>query len=151
MSLACLEDEIKADRRNASARSLLALVLTRGYVDAVPDNRGEADLERALILAREAFDLAPLRSRSHLALFYTRFYAKRYDEAFDAARRTLAINPNSSLMAAAIGAAYIARGEFDNGLPLLTRIEADAGSSNPYFVFNALAAQCAATITTPRG
>jgi adenylate cyclase len=111
----CLEADITADPQDANEQDLLAAVLVRRYLDATPGHRGEADLHRALQLARRAYDLEPQRARSAYMLFLTRFYDKRFDEAFVAARKALELNPNASLFSAQIGASYISRGDYARG------------------------------------
>ena len=101
----CLEADITANSEQAFEEGLLAAVLVRRYLDASPGGRGRDDLRRALLLARRSFDHDPQRARSAYILFLTRFFDKRFEEAFVAARKALEINPNASLFAAQIGAA----------------------------------------------
>lgn len=117
----CLELEIAENPDDARLLALLSSHLIRRYLDALPDSLGGEDLRRASELARRAYDRAPQRVRPIYALFLTRFYEKRFDEAFIAAEKVLEINPNLSVMTAQIGAAYVTRGQYDRGEALLGR------------------------------
>ncbi len=116
---ACLERELVADPEDASSQSLLAMILLRGYADNLPDNKGTADLQRALQLARQAYDRAPHRARAQFTLFFARFFDRRYEDAFVMVQQALASNPNSSLIRIVAGSAYISRGQYEEGLRLL--------------------------------
>ena len=115
----CLERESAESPADARPLSLLAASLVRGVLDATADSRGPEDLRRASQLASQAFDRAPQRARPVYATFLTRFYDKRYDDAFVAAQKALELNPNSSIVTAQIGAAYISRGQYARGEALL--------------------------------
>lgn len=137
----CLEADIAAEPDNAYAQALLAALLVRRYLDAAPGALGSADLTRATRLARESFDRDPQRARSAYALFLTRFYDKRFEEAFVAARRTLELNPNVTLFAAQIGASYISRGDYARGETLLAPLSAlDRAAPSFFNAFTCLAA-----------
>ncbi|MBB4198358.1 hypothetical protein CCR94_22610 [Rhodoblastus sphagnicola] len=116
----CLEIAVNANARDDDARAMLAIVLVHYYYFAPPEGDPQADLARAEKLAKEAFDLAPLRARSYFARFVTAFAARRYDEAFAAARTALALNGNSTLFARGIGSAYVLRSEVEAGMALLS-------------------------------
>jgi len=138
----CLEADIAADPESAYQQALLSVLLVRRYLDAAPGNLGAADLTRAVRLARESFERDPQRARSAFVLFLSRFYDKRFDEAFVAARRALELNPNATLYASQIGASYISRGEYARGEALLAPLSGLDRSSAPSFLhaFSALAA-----------
>ncbi len=135
----CLELAVKAHPRDAGATSLLAILLANFYVYGLPENQGEDDLLRAGQLAQAAYDLAPDRARSSFALFVTRFYAKRFDDGFRLGRKALEINPDSWLFARAVGSAWIARADYDQGLALLAPVEQDAGDASAAVASVALA------------
>ena len=117
---ACLETAVQANAKDDDARAMLAIVLVHYYFFAPAESDPQADLARAEKLAQEAFELAPSRARSFFARFLTLFATKRYDEAFAAARTALALNGNSTLFAWGIGAAYVLRGQTEEGLALLS-------------------------------
>jgi len=126
----CLELAVKANPRDDGAKALLAILLVHFHVYGLPESAGEDDLARAMLLAQQAYDLAPGRARSHFALFVTRFYAKKFADSFFAAQKTLEINPLSALFNRAIGSARIARADFDLGLALLGPVRDDPGDSS---------------------
>ncbi len=116
----CLEIAVGANARDDDARAMLAIALVFRYIYAPLQSDREAALARAEKLAQEAFDLAPRRARSYFARFVTAFAARRYEEAFSAARTALALNGNSTLFARLIGTAYVMRGDVEAGMALLS-------------------------------
>ena len=141
VALECLEAEIAADDNDWQAESLLAPVLVRGYLDAAPGTHGAEDMKRASQLARHAFDQEPQRARTQYALFLIRFYNRRFDDAFVAAQKALATNPNSGIIAASIGAAYISRGDFERGQALLEPLkQLSSAAPSAFLPFDALVA-----------
>jgi hypothetical protein len=93
------------------------------YLNDSPQNRGRADLERAQKFAQRARELAPQRAETQTAIFFTRFYDLHFDDAFQAAREAVGLNPNSSLLMARIARAYITRERYDDGLALMAPFE----------------------------
>jgi tetratricopeptide (TPR) repeat protein len=136
----CLELAVKTNPRDAGAKALLAILLVHFHVYGLPESAGDEDLSRAEQLAQAAYALEPNRARSTFALFVTRFYAKRFDESFRLAGKTLELNPNSSLFTRVIGAARIARADYDPGLALLAPVREDPGDSSAAVGSIALAA-----------
>ena len=120
----CLSAEIAAHPNDYRAMTVLSSILVVGYLNAMPESRGVADLQRALLLARRSYDLAPQRASTQAALFFSRFYDKRFDDAFQTAAQAIATSPESSLLMARIARAYISRERYDEGLALLAPIEA---------------------------
>jgi hypothetical protein len=120
----CLESEIENNPKNVGALTLLTTVLIFGYLDMTPESEGIDDLDRASQLAAGAKDLAPQRAATLAAMFLGRFYNKHFDGAFIVARQVLAANPNRRIFAEQIGAAYISRGMYTEGLALLLPMEA---------------------------
>jgi adenylate cyclase len=136
----CLDQAIDASPDDARLLGVQAIVLTRLYLDAM-DDHGAADLQRALSLARRAYDLEPTRARPQFVGFLTRFYDKRFDDAFEAARKAMETNPWSGAFAAAIGAAYISRGDFAAGDALLQPLlKMETLAPRPFLAFLALSA-----------
>jgi len=120
-TLNCLDAEISTHPQNVMALTTLSSILLAEYINALPESRGVADLQRALQLARRAYDLAPQRPSSQAALFGARFYDKRFDDAFELAREALAQGPQSSLLTGRIARAYISRGAYDEGVAQLQK------------------------------
>lgn len=139
-ALHCLEASV-ASAAEPKREALLAIVLVRGYLDAVPGSQGRADLDRALELARASLEAASFRARPQYVYFLTRFYAGRYEEAFAAAEKALAINPYAATIVASIGTAYISRGDYARGMELLKPL-AQLNSTAPvgFLSYAALAA-----------
>ena len=125
----CLEREVSRNAQDPHALMLLSALLLFDYIDLLPGNQGLADLDRAATLAQLAFEILPFRSETSTTLFRSRFYAGRFDEAFGITRQLLNALPNSRLLAANVGEAYIARGRYDEGVAILSRFEmADLGA-----------------------
>jgi hypothetical protein len=119
----CLERELSINARDDHALSLLAFILIRDYLDLPPNNKGLADIERAQELAQLAAEIAPYRSETAAILFRSRFYARRFDDAFAVAPQLLANLPNARLVSANVGVAYISRARYDEGMAILSRLE----------------------------
>jgi len=119
----CLETELRNDPDNVRALTSLTTILVIDYLNNSPQNRGEADLRRALQLAQRARDLAPQRAETVTAIFFTRFYSKDFDEAFQAAREAINLNPNSSLLMARIARAYISRERYEEAHAVMAPFE----------------------------
>lgn len=140
-AVSCLEQEVIANPADATLTGLLATMLLRGYADVAPGSRGAADLQRAVQLARRAHALAPYRAQAQFTLFQARFYAGRYEDAFAMGKQALASNPYSTHIRAALGAAYVARGQYGEGVDLLRDSYAqDASLPGSYRAFVALGA-----------
>ena len=136
----CLEAESVENPEDARISSMHAAFLVRRYLDATTENAGLEDLRRARQLARRAYDREPQAARAVYMMFLTRFYDKGFDEAFVAAQKTLELNPNSSIMTAQIGAAYITRGQYERGDALLAEMakmnEAPPGFLSAYLALS---------------
>lgn len=120
---ACAASEVADDPQDSRALSVLSTILFRDYADLRAGNEGEGDIERMETLAQRAFEIAPHRIETSLALFLSRFAARRFDEAFQLAGQFLLEMPNSRLLSAIIGVAYVSRGHYDEGAAILSRLE----------------------------
>jgi hypothetical protein len=56
-------------------------------------------------------------------LFVTRFYARHFDNAFEIARQLFKDFPNSRMLPATVGMAYLSRGRYDEGMALLSPLD----------------------------
>lgn len=119
----CLEHELSINAQDYRALTLLSFILIRDYFDLLPGNKGRADIGRAQELAQLAAEMAPYRSETATILFKSRFYARRFDDAFAVVPQLLANLPNSRLVSANVGVAYISRARYDEGLAILSRLE----------------------------
>jgi tetratricopeptide (TPR) repeat protein len=133
----CLEKAIAENPLDAPAHSTLAFLFVSAYLHGLNTEPVEKPLERALALARTAVDLAPQKARPRAALFWTRFFSKRFDDAFDSASQIIDLNPNASDNLTRIGAAQILRGRLDEGIGNLRKARAlgiSASGSRDLFV-----------------
>lgn len=119
----CLESDLAAEPDNGLQLALLSVVLVRRYLEGGPDGESGGDLRRAAALAARAHDVEPREARSHFALFLGRFYDKRFADAFAAAQRALTLNPHQSAMTAAVGSAYLSRGDYGRGAAMLKPLQ----------------------------
>jgi tetratricopeptide (TPR) repeat protein len=128
----CLEREVSLNSRDPHALTLLSVILIDDYINLLPDNQGLADIERVATLAQLAFEISPCRSETSTIMFRSRFYARRFDDAFAIIPQLLQYLPNSRLLSANVGVAYIARGRYDEGMAILSRLE-EANLGAPAF------------------
>ncbi len=119
----CVEHEFAAHPRDPRVLTWITGVLFRDYMDLQPGNKGFADMERAEALAQRAFESSPHRMEASFMLFVTRFYARHFDDAFEIAHQLFEEFPNSRILAATVGMAYLSRGRYDEGVALLSRLE----------------------------
>jgi len=124
----CLERAIVDDPNYADARAALALV----YADLVrfgtrTDPFPFDPIERALELAQNAVALSPDAPLGYQALHLVFWLRHDVEQSFAAARAGLARDPNNPELLADLGGRLRLRGEFAEGLPLLT----EAFSRNP--------------------
>jgi len=120
---ACLEREVARNPKDSRVIEALFFVLLYDYVDLLPGANGPEDIERVGKLAQLAFETSPSRSETSTMLFQSRFYALRFDDAFALAPRLLENIPNSRLLSATIGSAYVARGRYEEGVAILSPSE----------------------------
>ena len=124
----CLERTIVDDPDYADAWAALALV----YADLVrfgiqPGSVAFDPLERALALAQHAVVLAPDAPLGYQAQHLVFWLRHDVEQSFAAARAGLERSPNNAELLADLGGRLCLRGQFADGLPLLT----DAFARNP--------------------
>lgn len=124
----CLERATAENPDYADARAALALV----YADIVrfgiqTDPLPFDPLERALELAQNAVTLSPDAPLGYQALHLVFWLRRDIEQSFAAARAGLARDPNNPELLADLGGRLCLRGQFAEGLPLLT----EAFSRNP--------------------
>ncbi len=119
----CVEHEFAANPRDPRALTWISGVLFRDYMDLQPGNKGFEDMERVEALAQRAFESGPHRLETSLMLFVTRFYARHFDNAFEIARQLFKDFPNSRMLPATVGMAYLSRGRYDEGMALLSPLD----------------------------
>ena len=106
----CLLRAVAADPGFASGFASLALIETALYLEGSAAE-GRELLDRASDAANRAVSLAPQKSRSHVAQFWTRFHSGRFEDAFDSARIALDLNPFAAEAIGRMGAAHLMRGD----------------------------------------
>ncbi|TSD83748.1 hypothetical protein FFK22_036160 [Mycobacterium sp. KBS0706] len=124
----CLERTVVDDPDYADASAALALV----YADPVrfgiqPAPVAFDPLERALALAQRAVILAPDAPLGYQAQHLVFWLRHDVEQSFAAARAGLERNPNNAELLADLGGRLCLRGQFADGLPLLT----EAFARNP--------------------
>jgi adenylate cyclase len=117
----CLERTLAQHRNFAPGFAALSYLLVDTYLNGVDARPGEEPLDVAIEMANRAVDLAPQKARAQATIFQTRFFDKRFEDAFASAEQALLLNPYATDSVARIGAAYVLRGEFDKGVALLQR------------------------------
>ena len=137
----CLEKVIGDNPLDAPAHAALSYLFVSAYLDGLDARPEQKPLERALALARTAVDLAPQKARPRAALFWSRIFSGRFDDAFDSTRQIIEMNPNASDNLTRIGAAQILRGRLDEGIANLRKAKAlGISASGLRDLFMALAA-----------
>lgn len=117
----CLERAVAQHPNFAPGFAALSFLMVDTYLNGIDVRPDEKPLEGAIEMANRAVDLAPQRARSHAAVFQTRFFNKRSEDAFASAEQALQLNRYATDTAARIGLAHVLHGEFDEGIALLQR------------------------------
>lgn len=137
----CLRASVLEDPANVGLLTTFSSFLLMDYLDAAAERPSGAGLQEALLLARRAYDLAPQQADAQAALFYARFFDKRFDDAFQIARQAIATSSDSMLLALLLGRAYVSRGRYDEGVDLLKKVDSMFAGEQPIATaFLALAA-----------
>ena len=134
----CLERTLAEDPGFAIAHTSLALLQTTLYLEGATPMPNSDWLEMARDHATRAVSLMPHNARAHTALFWTRFFSSRFDDAFESAQTAMELNPYATGTRARVGAAHMLRGRFDQGAGLI-RAAASANRWSPgwqeFFLF----------------
>jgi adenylate cyclase len=117
----CLERVVAQHRHFAPGFAALSYLMVDTYLNGIDARPDEKPLDVAIEMANRAVDLAPQKARMHAAIFQTRFFDKRFEDAFASAERALQLNPYTTDTAARIGFAHVLRGELASGVTLLQR------------------------------
>ncbi|MGO4728298.1 MULTISPECIES: tetratricopeptide repeat protein [unclassified Inquilinus] len=130
----CLERTIIDDPDYADAWAALALTYADQVRFGIQAGSGVADpLERALPLAQRAVSLAPNAPLGYQAEHLVFWLRHDVEQSFAAARAGLARSPNNAELLADLGGRLCLRGQFDEGLPLLTAaFDRNPGQSTIY-------------------
>lgn len=117
----CLNRTLVSTPDFAPAYASRAALDIFAYLDGLGAGQASSLLEHAGADASRAVTLAPAKGHMHAALFLSRFYDGRFQDAFDSAETAIDLNPYAAETLGRIGAAYIARGEFEKGRALIQR------------------------------
>jgi len=115
----CMNQVVLADPAFAPAYARLAELHLVEYLHEL--RPAEEALAQADSAARKAVELAPESSRAETALAEVDFFEGKFDDAFRLGRHALDLNPLDTDIMARLGAAFVARGDFEQGSPLLQR------------------------------
>ncbi|CAH1655135.1 TPR_REGION domain-containing protein [Hyphomicrobiales bacterium] len=137
---ACLEKLVVQDPGFYPAWAHLAIIALGehgsdfGWEDPLPgsaDGADKASLDRALAAALTAIRLAPSGARASQAMMKVQLARGSIDEAIQKGQWALTRNPYDPDIMTDLGALYVLRGRFTEGLPLLQRV-AGAGVGRPF-------------------
>jgi adenylate cyclase len=115
----CLERTVAQHPNFAPGFAALSYLMIDTYLNGIDAHPDEKPLDLAIQMANRAVDLTPQKARAHAAIFLSRFFDKRFEDAFASAERALQLNPYATDTPARIGFAHVLRGEFDTGIALL--------------------------------
>ena len=132
---ACLEKSVALHPDFAPGFDALAYLMVDTYLNGLDARPDEKPLDVAIQMAHRAIDLTPQKARAHAAIFLTRFFDKRFEDAFESADQALQLNPYATDTPARIGAAYVLRGDFDKGIALLQRAVRFSSSPPGWYEF----------------
>ena len=102
---------IAADPCYADAHAFQAFTVQRGFSQGWGETRGQAALDEALALAWRAVELEPDSPRCVAVLGYILLLCNRWDEALDAARAAVRLNPGASYGRESYGEVLIHAGD----------------------------------------
>lgn len=132
----CLEQLTSQDPNFALGFSYLAAVDLREYQYGVAPRPGDAPpLDRGLKAARRGVELNPESARAYEMLFVILFARREIGAAFDAGKKSLALNEYDMRAHAAYGARLIATGDIDGGLEMLHKAGDDGTVLPPFEEF----------------
>ncbi len=117
---ACLEDAVRVDPNYAAAWAMLAFAhLDAARFRLVEPDAQTGELRAGLEAARHAIELAPGSVTAQQSLAALQFGSGAYEEAEQAQRRAIALNPRNPESLAQLGWRLMARGRWEEGGHLL--------------------------------
>ena len=115
-----LELAIKEDPGFAEAFACLAMIITYSVrYGSQPVDAMDAELARAIKLAKHALLIAPLSSRAHHALGMALWFSGEVDESLHTYRTALALNPFDTEIMAELALRYALQMDWAKALPLI--------------------------------
>ncbi|GLU29805.1 tetratricopeptide repeat protein [Brucella sp. NBRC 12950] len=115
----CLERTLKYDPRQTDAMAALSRVLVNSSGSVIAKDV----LDRSLELAQEAVSIAPWSDRAEFALMEANFRKGRIEDALDAGKRAVALNPNNLEVKATLALALFANQNWDQAIALINESE----------------------------
>ncbi|MBA8820049.1 hypothetical protein BRY73_20945 [Ochrobactrum sp. P6BS-III] len=115
----CLERTLKYDPRQTDAMAALSRVLVNSSGSVIAKDV----LDRSLELAQEAVSIAPWSDRAEFALMEANFRKGRIEDALEAGKRAVALNPNNLEVKATLALALFANQNWDQAIALINESE----------------------------
>ncbi|MGE3248569.1 MAG: hypothetical protein AB7F96_14105 [Beijerinckiaceae bacterium] len=131
----CLERAMKERPEFQAGTALLSTITADAWLFGYQYNGKPASLDEAIQMAQRAILFDASSPRAHIAVFKSQFYDKRYQAAFETGKHAMAIDPSAGITATIVGGAYILRGDFDKGIPLIRKAAAGNESLSSVFAF----------------
>jgi len=120
LARACLEHLTALDPSFAVGFTFLAMINNREYQLEYPAHPGDQPpLDRALKAARQAIALHPEGARGYLALMLVQFNRRDLAAAFEAGKRSIALNKYDMLGLGEYGGRLILAGKIEKGMAVL--------------------------------
>ncbi len=117
----CLEKTLKSDPRQSDAMAALSRVLVNANGPVI----SREVLDRSLELARDAVSIAPWSDRAEFALMEANFRKGRIDEALEAGKRALSLNPNNLEAKAGLAMVLFANENWEQAIALVDESNQD--------------------------
>ncbi len=112
-----LEHAVRETPDHADCWAMLSMIYRGEYAQGY--NAGPNPLDRALVAAQRAVDLAPMNALSHYALATVHFFRKDKVDFRVEAERALALNPYDAAAKAYLGLLIASAGEWDKGCEMV--------------------------------
>ena len=113
---ALLRDAVVDDPRNAEALAMLSILeLDRSIGGIVVWTTHPTVVRRSLQLAERAVGIDPSNAIAHQAILEARFRLGHVDQALEAGRKAVQLNPNNSTLLAVFGAVLCYSGNWEEG------------------------------------
>ncbi len=115
----CLERTLKYDPRQTDAMAALSRLLVNSSGSVIAKDV----LDRSLELAQDAVSIAPWSDRAEFALMEANFRKGRIEDALEAGKRAVALNPNNLEVKATLALALFANQNWDQAIALINESE----------------------------
>lgn len=112
---------LERDPNSSDGWAALSIVLLNEFTFHINERANHLALDEALQYALQAVNTDPENAFAYQALALTRFHNQEFEEFTIAAERALTLNPGHASALADVGTCYAAMGDWDRGLPLISR------------------------------